>query len=404
MNRARRGSAAMTALLVGACLAPMDPSKAEVELVHVTFGAARRTVDTIAVRATTRANAVAYAAEGHDVGITRFEFSSSDARVAVVDSLGTVRGISPGTAVITARAPSGKEGSATIVIIPATIAYRITLGGPPETLAFSVDATRLYVPVRPDSLAVIDALGQLRVATVSLGAGANRAAATTTHVIAFEAGSSSAALLSVATERASGALALGAPSHDIVALGERAYVAQGVAGRIAIIEGNAVVGHIEVTGEPMHLAVSRREPRLAAAVRSGSSWRAVILAIPSGSPLASITLAGEPAALALSGDGSRLFVLDAARRRVDVFAAPSYALVGSIATGETPGDLDVRQTGTPLVVVSGEPLVMFDGLTLQEVDRIPEVGRGLVSIRPDGLFVYVTEPGSNVVRVVALAP
>ena len=47
---------------------------------------------------------------------------------------------------------------------------------------------------------------------------------------------------------------------------------------------------------------------------------------------------------------------------------------------------------------------MYDGLTLQEVERIPEVGRGLVSIRPDGLFVYVTEPGSNVVRVVALAP
>jgi DNA-binding beta-propeller fold protein YncE len=154
----------------------------------------------------------------------------------------------------------------------------------------------------------------------------------------------------------------------------------------------------------MHLAVSRREPRLAAAVRSGSSWRAVILAIPSGSPLASVTLAGEPAALALSGDGSRLFVLDAARRRVDVFAAPAYALVGSITTGESPGDLDVRQTGTPLVIVSGEPLVVVNGLTLQEVERIPEVGRGLVSIRPDGLFVYVTEPGSNVVRVVALAP
>ncbi|HEU5186445.1 MAG TPA: Ig-like domain-containing protein, partial [Gemmatimonadaceae bacterium] len=238
MSRHWRGSAAMTALFVSACLAPMDPSKADVELVHVTFGAARRTVDTIAVRATTRANAVAYAAEGHDVGITRFEFSSSNAAVASVDSLGTVRGVSPGTAVITARAPSGKEGSATIVVIPSTIAYRITVGGPPEALAFSVDATRLYVPVRPDSLAVIDALGQLRVATVFLGAGANRAAATTSHVIAFEAGSSSAALLSAATERASGALALGAPSHDIVALGERAYVAQGGAGRIAIIEGN----------------------------------------------------------------------------------------------------------------------------------------------------------------------
>ena len=112
---------------------------------------------------------------------------------AVVDSLGTVRGMTPGTAVITARTPSGKEGSATIVVIPSTIAYHITIGGPPEALAFSVDATRLYVPVRPDSLAVIDALGQLRVATVSLGAGANRAAATTTHVIAFEAGASSAA-------------------------------------------------------------------------------------------------------------------------------------------------------------------------------------------------------------------
>lgn len=394
---------AVTAMvaLSSACLSPMDPSSAEVELVYVTFGAARRTVDTISVRGTIRAQAVAYATEGYDIGITRFEFRSSDPSVAVVDSLGTVRGIAPGTTVITASA-AGKEGRATLVVTPSTIAYRITLGAAPEALAFSTDATRLYAPQRPDSLAIIDALGQLRLAAVSIGAGANRAAATTSHVIAFEAGSASASLLAVATERAAGTLALGAASNDIVALGDRAWVAQ--SGRIAVIDGTTVTGQIAIPGDVMRLAVSRRVPRLAAAVRSGSAWRVVILSVPAGTVIATVTMSGEPAGIALSGDGTRLFVLDAVRRVVDVFGGPGFALAGSVPTGESPGGIDVRQSGRPTVVVSGEPLVVFDGSSLVEEERIPEVGRGRVAIRPDGLFAYVTDPGSRVIRVVALVP
>lgn len=401
MRRLVRAAWAAAVALSAACLAPMDPSSAEVELVYVSFGTARRTVDTISVRGTTRAQAVAYAAEGYDVGVTRFEFTSSDPAVAVVDSLGTVRGLSPGTTVITAKTPSGKEGRATLVVIPSSIAYRIALGSPAQALAFSTDATRLYAPHRPDSLAIVDALGQLRLGAVAIGAPANRAAATSSHVIAFEAGSATAALFAVATERAAGTLALGAASQDIVALGDRAWVAQ--SGRIAIVDGSAITGQIAVSGDVMQLAVSRRVTRLAAAVRSGSAWRVVILSA-AGATVATVNLAGEPRDIALSGDGVRLFVLDAARRRVDVFAAPDYRLVGSVETGESPGGLDVRQSGTPDVVVSGEPLVVFDGATLVVEERIPEVGRGLVSIRPDGLFAYVTDPASPVIRVVALSP
>ena len=51
-----------------------------------------------------------------------YTWSSSNASVAAVDSLGYIDGISEGTATITATAPNGVSGSATITILPASAA------------------------------------------------------------------------------------------------------------------------------------------------------------------------------------------------------------------------------------------------------------------------------------------
>src|SRR5687768_9062070 len=92
--------------LLGACLDPVDPSDAAVAAVEVMFDGTN-TRDTIHVRGTTRARAIAVAQAGYDLGRTDFTFTSSNEAVAVVEATGVVRAVSPGTAVIRASLPGG---------------------------------------------------------------------------------------------------------------------------------------------------------------------------------------------------------------------------------------------------------------------------------------------------------
>src|SRR5688500_1650609 len=141
-----------------ACLDPVDPTRVEGAEVRVMFGAAD-TTDTVQVRGTTRARAVALAREGYDLGRTDFAFSSSDTTIATVDATGVVRGVRAGTAVVTATLPDGRSGEGTVQVVSSTIAYTIPVGSNPGMMAFSTDYTRLFVTIGPDSLGVVDALG-----------------------------------------------------------------------------------------------------------------------------------------------------------------------------------------------------------------------------------------------------
>ncbi len=73
-------------------------------------------VDSLAVDSAAVFTAAAFAADRSSV-TTTFTWSSSNPAVAIVSPAGTVTGVSAGTADITATAPNGVAGSATIVIV-----------------------------------------------------------------------------------------------------------------------------------------------------------------------------------------------------------------------------------------------------------------------------------------------
>src|SRR5688500_15192349 len=88
-------------LLASACLDPVDPSDATVAAVQVHFDGTNAS-DTIPVRGTTRARAIAVAEQGYDLGRTDFTFTSSNEAVAIVEPTGVVRAVGPGKTIIRA--------------------------------------------------------------------------------------------------------------------------------------------------------------------------------------------------------------------------------------------------------------------------------------------------------------
>lgn len=398
-----RSGLALLLLGAGACLTPVDPNRTTVAAVRVNVGRkADATVDTVQVRGTTHVHAAAIGTGGYDVGITDFTYRSSDTTIATVDATGNVRGNAPGVATITARAPQGQEGRATVVVVPSTIAYSIELTGNTGSIAFSTDYTRAYVVAGTGTLASLDALAFIQNATISLAHPAGSVAATSDAVYVTHPGVDSVSVISAAANAVTRTIFVGSGPGDIVASGSAAYVATRFDQRIVILKNGAATLGIPVGGEPHQLALSRDGSRLFATVLKGSTWRLYAIAPAFPDTTGSIALNGVPTAIASNGDGTRVYVLIGAASRVDVYNVGPFSLVGSVTVGSNPGGIAARQVGSPYVVVSGEPATVFDGTTLAVQDRIANVGFGPVAIRPDGLFAFVSFGTQGLVRVIAL--
>ena len=402
----RRSTFCLAALLLtSACLSPMDPRQADVAAVRVTIGASSAAVDTIQVRGTTRVAAAALAREGYDLGLSDFTYASSDTAVAVVDANGTVRGVAPGSATITATRGS-RSGSAKVVVVPSTVAYTIVVGTQPSDIAFSTDYTRAYVLVGGDSIAIVQALGFYRLRTLSVGLAGHALAATSSAVYVTHPLVDSVSVISSATGDLLGRIWVGAGPEDVVASANRAYVSARYDRRVVIVEGTSAPLGIPVGGEPTRLAVSADGARLFAGVQRSDGWHLVSIAPAYPDTLASIALPAEPAALATDRTGSRVYVLlGGASPRVLAFTVNDNGVMtpaGELAAGAGATGVAARPVGTPWLVVSGEPTIVTDAVSLSGGDRIAAGGTGAVAIRPDGLFAFVLDPGQGVVRVIGL--
>lgn len=393
-------------LPLGACLTPTDATRVPVAQVRVTLGDHDGTTDTIQVRGTTRVHAAALAREGYDIGETRFAYASSDTSIAVVDSLGTVRGVAPGTATISATAPQGKSGHATVVVVPATIAYTIDVGSQPGAIAFSTDYTRAYALTAPDSLVVIDALGFFRSAALALGHPAAALAATSTSIYATHPDIDSVTVVSAATNEVTGRIWVGAGPEGAVGSGDRAYIATRYDRKVVILDHGALTLGIPVGGEPHALAISGDGSRLFATVRRDDGWYLLAIAPSYPDTLGSVALPAPPIAVTASADGSRAWVLLASPARVVAIADTArdghLAIAGSATVGSGATGISARWTGRADVVVSGDPLLVLDGATLDETVRIPGAGMGWVTVRPDGLFAFIGAPQSGLIDVIGL--
>ena len=401
----RSAAALLVAAALGACLDTVDPGDAPVASVAVVFEGTN-TKDTINVRGTTRARAIAVAEAGYDLGRTDFTFTSSNEAVAVVEPTGVVRAVGPGTTVIRATLPGGPVGEGEVVVLPSTVEYTIAVGSTPGAMAFSPDYTRLYVTIGGDSLAVVDALNYTRQSAVSLGLPGTGVAATSQYAYVTHPASDAVSVVATATNTVGPRLAVGDAPTGIAATAERAFVAVRGDRRIAIVEGTQVVGTIGLAGEPRDVAVARDGRRVFATLDAGGgAWRLAVANPATRDTIHTIALSSEPGAIATDLSGTRVFVLLPSEGRAAVFSQGGdgrFTSSGSIAVGAGASGISGRLTGTPLVVVSGAPVTIFDGATLALSEQVANVGSGSVAVRPDGVFAFIANVGAGLVQVIGL--
>ena len=389
------------------CLTPLDPGSADVREVRVLLGERSLAEDTMAVRSTRRAHAIALAADGYDLGVTRFRFASSDDRVATVDSLGTVRAVSPGEATITASVSGGASGSAKVVVVASTIAYTIPMGGSAGAIAFSPDYTKAYVVVNGTSLAIVDALGFYRVQTISLDASVGDVATTATSVFVTHPEADAVTVIDAGTKTVRARLSVGRGPTGVATLsagaGEVLVTLRGDR-KVAALSEHGVERTLALDGAPSLVRTSRDGRRAFVAVEgdAGGRWLEMI-------DLATFTVTGRlalpaaPTDIAAVGDGNRVYVLAAGMLyEINVGDAGSLSVGSSVSAPSQSAGIDVRDGESALVIVSGVPLTVYDGASLAASDRIESAGVGRVAVRPDGLFAFIADAAKGVLQVIGL--
>ena len=393
-----------TLVAAAGCLSPVDASSVRIAAVRVTVGTAQRAVDTIRVRRTTRVTATAFASQGYDLGLTSFSYSSSNTAVATVDQNGIVRGVAPGSAVITATAPQGKSGQVSVVVLTTTVEFTIPLGSAPGDIAFSQDYARAYVTAAGDSLDILDAFSFFRLRSIPLGLPAGHVAATGDAVFVSNPGADSVTVVSVASNTIVRRIAVAGAPDAIVASSTRAFVGPRNGTRIVALTATGTAGTIALSGSPRQLAIARTGNLLFATIVNGTTWRLASANSATLVALQSVALPGPALALTTNADGSRVYVLLATGevRAFTATAAGVLAAVGSTTAGSGATSIAARVAGPPDVVVSGEPVFILDGRTLATLDRIAGAGTGTVAIRPDGLFAFIAAPDRRTINVVGL--
>lgn len=398
----RTGSMLLLTVALAACLEPLDPTSIEVERVIAEIGASG-SEDTIQVRHTTRVRAAAYAREGYDIGLTEFRYASSDTTVARVDSIGTVIGVSPGSATITVSIPQGKSATVSVVVTPSTIAYVLPAGGP-AGIAFSTDYTRAYVLTTPDSLVVFDALAMYRLGAIPLAFTSADVAATSSLVFITHPNDDSVTVVSKATNAVERRLWVGAGPTGAVGQGARAFIATRFDRQVVIVENGVLTLGIPMNGEPHELAISHNGRRLFASVDRGGAWHIVPADPQAPDTLPSVAVSSRPTAVSANTDGSRVYVLLAAESRLVVLeenALGRYEAVASVPVGSGAGGVSASPSNR-YIVISGDPVTILDAATLAVLEEIPGVGTGHVSVRPDGIFVFIADPRNGLIKVVEL--
>jgi len=405
--RVRHLSAAATMLLT-ACLAPMDPASVPIGTLRVTLGDRALALDTLAVRRTVRVNAVALARDGgYELPITAFRYASSNTASATVDSLGVVHAVAPGSAVISASTSDGSRGEATVVVVPSSVDYDIPIGGAPGAITFSPDYTKAYVVLQGHSLAFVDAIGFFTASTMSLDADIGDIAATGGLLYATHPAEGSVSVIATSTHELRARVAIGGAPSGVVARGTRAWVAAGGSERIAIVDGEAFTTSFAIQGAPSAMALSGDGSLLYVAVMKDGAWSIAVLDASSGVERGRVAMPGRPSSLAVTADASRAqriyAVMPDIGRLAELTLADAQPTIDRVVTIPSgAGGVAARGGEAPLVVISGSPLGIYDGATLALLDSVTGAGTGAVALRPDGLFVFIGSAATNSVRVIGL--
>ena len=398
--------AVVASLGATACLTPTDPANVPVGAVRVTLGDRALTLDTLGVRRTARVNATAIAREGYELPITSFHYASSDSTIASVDSSGVVLALTPGTAHIAATAPDGTRGLATVVVVPSTVDYDIAVGGAPGAIVFSPDYTKAYVAVAGGSVAFLDAIGFFRLTTLALSDDIADLATTPSRLYATHPTANAVSVIATATRTVEARIALEGAPAAAASRGARVWIATPALHRIVVVEGTTVSSSFGVDGEPGKLALSADGSRLYVAVHVGDGWQLEVLDAGVGTVQGSVVLPGQPVGLGVGTRGGAEYVyalIPATNQLIELTVADGRPAIARASTApQGAGGIAARDGATPLLIVSGSPLGILDANALRVIDSISGAGAGTVAVRPDGLFVFVGAPDRSAVRVIGL--
>lgn len=192
---------------------------------------------------------------------------------------------------------------------------------------------------------------------------------------------------------------------DIVAIapdGSRAYVTNELANSMSVIDtaSNSVVATVAVGTGPAAVAVSPDGTHVYVVNGSGTTSVSVIDA-QTNTIIATIPLGvAQARGVAVRPDGARLYVTTYGSNSIKVIDTGSHSVVNTIAVGSLPIGIDITPDGTRAYVAN------FLANTVSVVDTGTEAVVATVtvgstprdvSITPDGLRAYVASTGTSVI-------
>lgn len=174
--------------------------------------------------------------------------------------------------------------------------------------------------------------------------------------------------------------------------GRFAYIAA-IGGEVDIIDvvSRTVVGTIPISGSAAALALSADGTRLYVTSDSGNSITVISTATNHvvGSPIAVGT---NPTGIAVSPDGARVYVLNQGSANVSIIDAASKAIIGTVPVGSFSYGITTSPDGSRIYVADqGGSVSVIDAGSKSVVATVSVSGAPLsVAVSPDGSRIYVT--------------
>jgi len=186
--------------------------------------------------------------------------------------------------------------------------------------------------------------------------------------------------------------------------GRFAYVVA-MSGAVDVIDvvGRTVVATIPVAGSPAGLALSPDGSSLYVTSSAANSVTVISTAtnLVVGSPIAVGVI---PFGVAVSPDGTRIYVANQGSASVSIIDAASKAVIGSVAVGNSASGITVSPDGGRIYVANQSGSVtVIDAASQSVVTTISVSGLPLiVAVSPDGSRIYVTTQLQQLVVIDAL--
>ena len=301
----------------------------------------------------------------------------------------------------------------TVPIVPApttgSTTTTVAIAGGPYGLAVTPDGSRVYVTDNTSgSVSVLDTATDTVTKTITVGAGAEGVAITPNGAQAYVANftDNTVSVIDTATNAVTKTIAVGAGPADVAVTpdGAKVYVTNDTADTVSVIDTStgSVSATVAANDDPAGLAIS---PNGTAYVANFTKDRVFIIGTDN---LITLPATGTHAdSLALSPDGSLLYVGESQGRAVAVIDTATRAVLTTFTFGFSPLALIISPDGAYLYAngASGPSVVVISTSTGAIVKTIPGGNTPVITsiglaISPDGTRLYIANLGDGTVSIV----